>query len=62
MENTSPLGALGKKAVAWLVILAAAILALKLIVGAVLGFITMILVIGLVVAAVAAVMWALRHL
>ncbi|MGI8778587.1 MAG: hypothetical protein ACR2L8_00190 [Solirubrobacteraceae bacterium] len=62
MQNTSVLGTFGKRAVAWIVIVGAAILALKLIVGAVLGFVTMLLTIALVVAAVAAVIWALRRL
>ena len=46
MENTSSsstFGDLGKKAVAWLVLIAAVIIALKIIVGSVIGFITMIL-------------------
>ena len=68
MENTpaqrsgSAVGTLGKKVVAWLVVAAAAIIALKLIIGAVMGIVTFVLTIVLVVAVIVAVMWALRHL
>ena len=60
MQN-SALGNLGKRVIAWIVIAAVAILAVKLIIGAVFGFITMILTLALIVAAIVAVMWALRH-
>ena len=68
MENTpaqrssSAVGTLGKRVVAWLVIAAAVIIALKLIIGAVLGFVTMIFTLVLIAAAIMAVVWALRHL
>jgi hypothetical protein len=68
MENTpaqrpsSAVGTLGKKVVAWLVVAAAAIIALKLIIGAVMGFVTFVLTIVLVVGVVMGVIWALRHL
>jgi hypothetical protein len=68
MENTpaqrsgSAVGTLGKKVVAWLVVAAAAIIALKLIIGAVLGFVTFLLTIVLVAGVIMAVVWALRHL
>jgi hypothetical protein len=61
MEN-SALGTLGKRVVAWIVIAAVAILALKLIIGAVFGFITMIITLALIAAAIVGVLWALRHL
>jgi hypothetical protein len=60
MEN-SALGNLGRRVLAWIVIAAVAILAIKLIIGAVFGFITMIVTLALIVAAIVAVMWALRH-
>ena len=60
MQN-SALGTLGKRIVAWILIAALAILALKLIISAVFGFVTMILTIVLIVAAVMGLMWALRH-
>jgi hypothetical protein len=68
MENSpaqrsgSAVGTLGKKVVAWLVVAAAAVIALKLIIGAVMGFVTFLLTIVLVVGVIMAVMWALRHL
>jgi hypothetical protein len=68
MENTpvqrgpSAVGTLGKKVVAWLVVAAAAIIALKLIIGAVMGFVTFVFTIVLVVGVVMGVIWALRHL
>jgi hypothetical protein len=61
MEN-SALGTLGKRVVAWIVIAAVAILALKLIIGAVFGFITMIITLALIAVAIVGVLWALRHL
>jgi hypothetical protein len=62
MENTSTFGSFGKRVVAWIVIAAALILALKLIVGAVLGFVTFVIGLALVVAVIGAVIWALRHI
>lgn len=68
MENTpaqrpsSAVGTLGKKVVAWLIVAAAAIIALKLIIGAVMGFVTFALTIVLVVGVVMGVIWAFRHL
>jgi hypothetical protein len=61
MQN-SALGTLGKRVVAWIVIAAVAILALKLIIGAVFGFFTMIVTLALIAAAIVGVLWALRHL
>src|SRR5215207_3205425 len=68
MENTpaqrgsSAVGTLGKRVVAWLVVAAVAVIALKLIIGAVMGFVTFLLTIVAVVACIAAVVWALRRL
>jgi hypothetical protein len=61
MQN-SALGNLGKRILAWLLIAAVAILAIKLIIGAVFGFITMILTLALIAVAIVGVLWALRHL
>ena len=61
MQN-SALGTLGKRVVAWIVIAAVAVLAIKLIVGAVFGFITMIFTLALIAVAIVGVLWALRHL
>jgi hypothetical protein len=61
MQN-SALGNLGRRVIAWIVIAAVAILAIKLIIGAVFGFITMILTLALIAVAIVGVMWALRHI
>lgn len=61
MEN-SALGNLGKRVVAWIVIAAVAILAIKLIIGAVFGFVTMIFTLALIAVAIVGVLWALRQL
>jgi hypothetical protein len=61
MQN-SALGTLGKRVVAWIVIAAVAILAIKLIIGAVFGFVTMIFTLALIAVAIAGVLWALRHI
>jgi hypothetical protein len=63
MENTSStFGDLGKKAIAWIVLIAAVIIALKIIVGSVIGFLTMIFGLVVIVGLLIAVVWALRHL
>jgi hypothetical protein len=61
MQN-SALGTLGKRVIAWLLIAVVAILAIKLIIGAVFGFITMIFTLALVAVAIVGVLWAIRHL
>jgi hypothetical protein len=61
MQN-SALGNLGRRLLAWIIIIAVAILAIKLIVGTVFGFFTMIVTLALIVAAIFGVLWALRHL
>ena len=61
MQN-SALGTLGKRVIAWIVIAAVAILAIKLIIGAVFGLVTMIFTLALIAAAIVAVLWAVRHL
>jgi hypothetical protein len=61
MQN-SALGNLGRRVLAWIIIAAVVILAVKLIIGAVFGFFTMIFTLALIAAAVLGVMWALRHL
>jgi hypothetical protein len=62
MENTSTFGSFGKRVIAWIVIAAALVLALKLIVGAVLGFVMLLFTIALIVVVFGGVLWALRHL
>ena len=59
MENTA---SLGKRALAWIVVIAAALLALELVAGAIMGLVALILTVAVIVAIGMAVMWALRHL
>jgi hypothetical protein len=61
MQN-SALGNLGKRVLAWVIIAAVVVLAIKLVVGAVFGFITMIFTLALIAAAIIGVLWALRQL
>jgi hypothetical protein len=61
MEN-SALGNLGRRILAWIIVAAVAVLAIKLIVGAVFGFITMIITLAVIAAAIVGVLWAMRHL
>jgi hypothetical protein len=69
MENTrieprgsSAVGSLAKKAVAWIVLVAAVVIAFKVIAGAVIGIVMTLLTIAVIVAAIAAVIWALRRI
>jgi hypothetical protein len=61
MQN-SALGNLGRRVLAWVIVIAVAILAIKLIIGAVFGFFTMIITLALIAAAIVGVLWALRHM
>lgn len=61
MQN-SALGNLGRRILAWIIVAAVAVLAIKLIVGAVFGFITMIITLAVIAVAIVGVLWAVRHL
>ena len=61
MQN-SALGNLGRRVLAWVVIAAVVVLAIKLVIGAVFGFVTMIFTLALIAGAIVAVLWALRHI
>ena len=61
MQN-SALGNFGKRVLAWVIIAAVAVLAIKLIIGSVFGFITMIFTLALIAVAIVGVLWAMRHL
>jgi hypothetical protein len=61
MQN-SALGNLGRRVLAWLVIAVVVVLAVKLIAGAVFGFVTMIFTLALIAVAIVGVLWALRHI
>ena len=68
MENTpaqrgnSAIATLGKRVVAWLVLAVAVVIALKLVIGALMGFVTFVLTIVAIVAVGIAVVWALRRI
>ncbi|HYM57405.1 MAG TPA: hypothetical protein VES79_05525 [Solirubrobacteraceae bacterium] len=61
MQN-SPLGPLGKRIVAYLVLIAAAILALKVIAAVFIGLLQAVFMVVLILAALGGVFWALRHI
>ena len=61
-ENTSTLGTLGKRVIAWIVIAVVAVLLVKLLIGTVVGIVTTLLTLVLVAAAIAAIVWAVRGL
>ena len=56
------LGAFGRRMVAWLIIVVAILLVLKLAAGVVIGFAHFVLTVVILVAIGAAVLWAIRHL
>ena len=62
MHNESTLGSLGRRVFAWVVLILAALLLLKLVVGALIGFVAAVMTIALVVALGLAVVWALRRI
>jgi hypothetical protein len=59
--QNSPFGTLGKRIVAWVVLVLAALLALKLVAAIFFGLLQAVFMIALVVVAVFGVLWALRH-
>jgi hypothetical protein len=62
MSNSSSSGSLLRKALAWLIVAAVAVLAFKLVVGLVAGLLHFVFVLALIGLAVFAVVWAFRHL
>jgi hypothetical protein len=60
MEN-SALGTLGKRILAWIVIAVVVLLALKLAVGLVVGFVQAVFVMILAALAIVGLVWAFRH-
>jgi hypothetical protein len=61
MENSAGSG-LGKRLLAWAVLIVIGLIAAKLVLGALIGLATLLMTIVLIVAAVWAVLWALRHI
>jgi hypothetical protein len=64
MDESQPgtVGTLGRRLVAWIVLLAAGLLVLKLLVGFVIGILQAVMIIVLLAVAAVGVLWALRHL
>jgi flagellar biosynthesis protein FliQ len=60
MDDTA--GSLGRRALAWVIIIAVAVIALKLAIGAVFGILQALISIALLVVVVMGVLWALRHI
>jgi hypothetical protein len=60
MDETA--GGLGRRVLAWVIIIAVAIIALKLALGVVFGLIQAVISMAVLVVVVFGVLWALRHL
>ena len=60
MQN-SPFGSLGKRVVAWVVLVLAALLALKIVAAILFGVLQAVFMVLLLVVAAVSVLWALRH-
>jgi hypothetical protein len=61
-RQPSAIGALARRIIAWVVLVAVAVILIKVAVGIVIGFAQAILVIALLAVLGAGVLWALRHL
>jgi hypothetical protein len=61
-RTASPFGTLGRRVIAWVVLLAIAVLAIKVLIGIVTGLVMALVWVALGVAAIFAVLWALKHL
>jgi hypothetical protein len=61
MDETAS-GGLGKRLLAWVILIAVAVIALKLALGAIFGLLQALISIALLVVVVMGVLWALRHL
>jgi flagellar biosynthesis protein FliQ len=61
MDDTAS-GGLLKRAIAWVIVIAVAVLVLKLAIGAVFGLLQALVSVALLVVVVIGALWALRHL
>jgi flagellar biosynthesis protein FliQ len=61
MDDTAS-GGLFKRAIAWVIVIAVAVLVLKLAIGAVFGLLQALVSVALLVVVVIGALWALRHL
>ena len=59
MDDTA--GSLGRRVLAWIIIIAVAIIALKLLIGAVFGILQALFAFAVLAVVVMGVLWALRH-
>jgi hypothetical protein len=59
--NESPFGSLARRAIAWLVLIAVAVVALKLVVGIVTGLVVTLMWVAALALLAFGVLWALRH-
>jgi hypothetical protein len=62
MGNSSAFGSLLKKGIAWLIVIAVAILAFKIVIAAIAGLFQIIFAIALIGLVVFAVVWAMKRL
>ena len=62
MSNSSAFGSVARKAIGFLILAAVAIFLFSAVVGAVVGFIKLLLAIGLVIGVAVAVVWVMRKL
>ena len=60
--DESASGSFAKRAFAWVILIAVAIIALKLLFGVVFGFLQVLISLALIVVVVWCVLWALRHI
>ena len=60
--DDSASGSLVKRAIAWVIVIAVAFVALKIVFGVVIGLLQVLASIALLVVVVMGVLWALRHL
>jgi hypothetical protein len=61
MDETAS-GGLGRRLLGWVILIAVAVIALKLAIGAVFGLIQLMFTIAILVVVVMGVVWALRHI
>jgi hypothetical protein len=57
----SPFGMLGRRLIAWIVLLAIAVIAIKIVIGIVAGIVMAVVWAALLVVLAGAVVWAVRH-
>ena len=62
MENKSAFGSFARKAIVWAIVAFVAIILFNLVLGAVVGFVKLLMAIALLVFAAYAVVWVLRKL